>query len=67
MIVSKNLKNGSVPFMGVKGAAEREAVMRLNENIVGLAEQVRELQTSLLTAQRELSGCLARLSALEAV
>jgi len=38
------LRHGSVPFAGIKDLATREAVMKLNENILALAEVVKTMR-----------------------
>ena len=65
MIEIKPLKHGSVSVVCVPDAAAREVSMKLNENILGLAAQLREMQQAVQVLQRENSGLAAKVYALE--
>ena len=65
MIEIKKLKHGSVSVVCVPDAAARDVTMKLNENILGLAAQLRELQQAVQVLQRENSGLAAKVYALE--
>lgn len=65
MIEIKKLKHGSVPVTNVPDFPTRDVAMKLNENILGLAEQVLELQKATQALQREVSGLSAKVYALE--
>lgn len=64
-IVIKKLKNGSIPVTNVLDPVTRDILMRMNENVVGLATQLQEAQTAVLELQREVSGLKTKVYALE--
>lgn len=65
MITIKPLKHGSVSVVNVPDLTTRDVNMKLNENILGLAEQLREMQQSVQTLERTVSGLSAKVYALE--
>ena len=65
MITIKPLKHGSVSVVNVPDLTTRDVNMKLNENILGLAEQLREMQQSVQTLERTVSGLSAKVYNLE--
>ena len=65
MITIKPLKHGSVSVVNVPDLTTRDVNMKLNENILGLAEQLREMQQAVQTLERTVSGLSAKVYALE--
>ena len=65
MIEIKKLKHGSIPVTNVTDPVVRDVLMRLNENVLGLAAQLQEAQTVVLSQQRTISGLSAKVYALE--
>jgi len=65
MITIKPLKHGSVSVVNVPDLTTRDVNMKLNENILGLAEQLRELQQSVQSLERTVSGLSAKVYTLE--
>ena len=51
-IVEKPLPHGTVPFEHIGTPNVKEAVMKLNENIVSLKRQLAEAQRAIIELQR---------------
>ena len=64
MIQAKKLPHGKVPLVAIKDRSTRDAVMKLNENIVSLSEQLAELQSEHLSVRRDLNGALTKIATL---
>lgn len=51
-IVIKPLPNGRIPFEHIANPQTKDAVMKFNDNIASLAEQVKALQLAVQELQR---------------
>ena len=65
MITARKLPHSKVALGAVKDRATREAVMKLNENIAALGEQLAELQAAHIAVERDLGAAKAKITALE--
>lgn len=52
-ITRKKLPHGKVPFAEMRDVSARDAVMKLNENIIALKKQVAELQDAVIELQKK--------------
>lgn len=52
MITKKDLPNGSVSSSSIKDKDARDAIRRLNENVIVLQEQVRALQNFIISERK---------------
>jgi len=65
MIVIRPLKHGSISVVHLADPATRDVLMRFNENVLTLAEQLREVQQAVQALERQVSGLSAKVYALE--
>lgn len=53
IIVKKVLPHGKVPFSGIRDLVVRDAVMKINENIVALKKQLSQVQDAIMELQKK--------------
>lgn len=53
LVVKKRFPHGRVPFSGIRDPMVRDAVMKLNENIMALKKQLSELQDAVVELQKK--------------